>query len=473
MATAFLGFGAMFLLALMRVPIAFAMGIVGFVGLGFVLNFHAAMSSATLVIYETGFSYTLSVIPLFILMGNLVTRARMSDELYGAANAFIGHWRGGLAMSTILAGGGFSAICGSSLATTATMAKVAMPSMRRFGYSDTLASGSIAAGGTLGILIPPSIVMIIYGIMTETSVGALFAAGIVPGAIAILLYFAAVQVTTRLKPEDAPPGTRLSWRERHATVKGVGTFAVVVAALALVAGFSVVSPEIAGVIGIVATILFALVFRGVMTVVALFALVMGGIYGGVFTPTEAAAIGAGIALFFAAVRRALTWKLLVEVLADTIRMTTMLFFILIGALLFANFINFTSMPAELEELVLGLNVSPLAVYAVIALIYIGLGCVLESMSMIVLTVPVFFPLVQALGADPIWFGIVVVVVTEISLITPPVGMNIFVLNTVLPDVQLGTIFKGIVPFVAVDIVRLALLILVPVLSLFLPRALGY
>ncbi len=427
MQEALIGFAAMLVLALLRVPIAFAMGVVGVAALALMRGWPAAFAMAGTVAYETGFQYTLSVVPLFVLMGNFVTRAGMSRELYGAAYAFIGHRRGGLAMATVLACGGFAAICGSSLATAATMSKVAMPSMRRFGYSDALAAGSIAAGGTLGILIPPSVIMVIYGIMTETNIGKLFAAGILPGLLAVSCYLAAVRYTVWRDPKSAPPGERSSWKTRLSAL------------------------------------------REIWAIVVLFALVMGGIYGGVFTPTEAAGIGAAGAFGFALYRRALSWKGLLEVLIESARTTAMIFCILIGALMFANFVNFTTFPTDLKAVVSRYEIDPVLVVALICVIYVALGCVLESISMILLTVPVFYPLVAHLGFDLVWFGIIVVVVTEISLITPPVGLNVFVLRTLLPDVSTRTVFRGVTPFIVADFVRLALLVAFPAVSLFLPR----
>ena len=377
------GFAAFLILAFLRVPMAFAMGIVGFVGVGYMLNFNVAASSIAQVTYETGMSYTLSVIPLFILMGNFVVRAKLSDELYHAAYCFLGHLRGGLAMSTVIACAGFGAICGSSIATAATFTKVSYPSMRRYGYSDALAAGSIAAGGTLGILIPPSVIMVIYGIMTETSIGKLFIAGIVPGLIATVLLCLAVVWITRRDPAAGPPAEPSSWAERSAALKYV------------------------------------------WPVIMLFVLVIGGIYVGAFTATEGAGIGAGGAFLFALSRRALTWRVLFEVLVESARTTSMLFMILIGALLFASFVNYTTMPGDLKAFVSLFNATPWLVIVAICAIYVILGTAMEELSMILLTVPLFFPVVTSLGYDPIWFGIIVVIVVQIGLISPPVGMNIF------------------------------------------------
>jgi len=418
-------FGAMLALCFLRLPIAFSMGIVGFAGFALKTSTPAALAMVTAVTYETGLSYALSIVPLFVLMGNLVTRAGLSRELYDASHAFLGHRRGGLAMATIVACGGFSAVCGSSVATAATMAKVAVPPMKRFGYSDALASGSVAAGGTLGILIPPSVVMVIYGILTQQNIGKLFIAGVLPGLLAVSCYIAAVMVTVRLDPKAGPRGERMPMLERLRALKRV------------------------------------------WAVLTLFGVVLGGIYGGVFTPTEAAGIGAAGALVFAVVRLGWSLPMLREVFVESAATTGMMFTILIGALVFANFVNMTTMPAELIALTDRWAASPLVAIAVICLIYIALGCVLESMSMVLLTVPIFMPLVQHLGFDLIWFGIIVVVVTEISLITPPVGLNVFVLRSTLPDIPTGTVFRGVLPFVAADFVRLTLLVLFPAITLVL------
>jgi tripartite ATP-independent transporter DctM subunit len=428
MTEALVGLGLMMVLALLRIPIAIAMGVVGFLGVAYLRdwNFAPAMAMVETKIYETGRNYTLSVIPLFILMGNFVSRAGMSKELFRAAFTFVGHLRGGLAMATVVACAGFSSICGSSIATAATMAKVAYPSMKDLGYSDRLSTGSIAAGGTLGILLPPSTLMVIYGVMTETNIGKMFAAGILPGILATVLLCLAVQWTVWRDPDSGPRGERSSWRERLRALEGV------------------------------------------WAVVLLFIVVMGGIYGGIFTTTEAAGIGAFGAFCIALARRALSWRTLLDALVESGRTTAMLFVILTGALMFAEFVNYTTMPDDLKRLVTTLNLSPIMVIAAICAIYVILGTAMEELSMILLTVPVFFPLVIHLGFDPIWFGILVVVVVEIGLISPPVGMNLFVLNALLPQVPTTTLFRGVLPFVVADVVRLGILIAFPVISLWLP-----
>ncbi len=426
---AMLGFGGMFLLMLLRVPIAFSMALVGLVGLGLMRSWEASFSSTASEVLDVA-KYTLSVVPLFVLMGNFVTRAGMSRELYEAAYAFLGHRRAGLSMSTILACAGFGAICGSSIATTATMARVSMPEMRRFNYEPSFAAGSICAGGTLGILIPPSVILVIYWIMTEQSIGALFAAGIVPGLIATLFYVVAALLIAARHPHYGPPGERSDWPRRWRAL------------------------------------------RSVWGVLALFALVMGGMYGGVFTPTEAAGVGATGGFLFALIRGRLSWQALLDTLVESARTTAMLFTIVIGAGVFANFLNFTSMPQDLLDFVTSFNVQPLVVIVVICLIYVILGTAMETLSMILLTVPIFFPLVQHLGFDPIWFGVLIVCVAEISMITPPVGMNIFVLSSVVPDVRTTDIWRGVLPFVGADVLRMLVLIAFPALTLWLPQTLG-
>ena len=424
-----IGLAAMMALAFLRVPISYAMGIVGIVGYACMRdwNWWVAFATAQTKVYETGRNYTLSVVPLFILMGNLVTRAGMSQELFRAAYAFIGHLRGGLAMATVWASAGFGGICGSSIATAATMAKVAYPSMKRFGYHDQLAAGTVAGAGTLGIMIPPSTIMIIYGVFTETNIGQLFAAGVLPGILGAILLCGAIVYTTWRHPEWGPPGRRSSWGERLAAL------------------------------------------RDVWAVAALFLFVMGGIYGGLFTATEGAGMGAMGALLFALARRALTWRTLYDALLESARTTSMLFLILIGALMFAEFINITTMPADLKVLVGRLGLSPAMVVSMICAIYVVLGTAMEELSMVLLTMPVFFPVVVQLGFDPVWFGIIIVCVVEIGLISPPVGMNMFVLKTLLPHVPTGTVFRGVMPFMWADVVRLAILVAFPIISLWLPR----
>ena len=422
------GLTLMMALAFLRVPIAYAMGIVGAVGYAYMRdwNWTVAFAMTQTKLYETGRSYTLSVVPLFILMGSFVTRAGMARELFRAAYAFIGHLRGGLAMATIWASAGFGGICGSSIATAATMAKVAYPSMKRFHYSDRLAAGVVAGGGTLGIMIPPSTIMVIYGVFTETNIGRLFMAGILPGILGAILLCAAVAYMTWRDPASGPPGERSSWPERWRALKDV------------------------------------------WGVAALFLFVMGGIYGGFFTATEGAGMGAVGAMVFALSRRALTWRALYAALLESARTTAMLFMILIGALMFAEFVNITTMPGDLKAFISRFALHPIMVVAAICAIYVVLGTAMEELSMVLLTMPVFFPVIVHLGFDPVWFGIIIVCVVEIGLISPPVGMNMFVLKTLLPEVSTGTIFSGVMPFMWADVVRLAILVAFPAISLWLP-----
>lgn len=424
--TTFLCFATLFVLLFLGVPIGIGMALVGFVGFGLIVGFTPSLFMVAQVTFDTVLTYDLSVLPLFLIMGNLIAQSGLAKDLYDAAFAFVGHLRGGLAAATIVACGGFSAVCGSSLATAATMSRVAMPPMRRYGYADSLAAGSIAAGGTLGILIPPSVVLVLYGIITETNIGVLFMAGVLPGILGILLYVAAIFVATALRPELGPGAERTAWRER----------------------------------------LRALV--RVWGVALLFLLIMGGIYLGVFTPTEAAGVGATGALVFALLRRTMGFRDFVKAIAEAGRTSAMMFVVLIGALIFANLMNVARFPNELVDFVQSMHLSAYLALALILLIYIVLGAILESISMMLLTVPIFFPLVKDLGFDPVWFGIVVVVVIELSLITPPIGMNVFMLNATLPDVPVRRIFAGVTPFILADVVRLAILVAVPAVALALP-----
>ena len=429
-----LGLGAVLILVFLRMPIAIAMGLIGFVGYAEIRGFRASISMVGRLVIDTAQDYGLSVVPLFILMGLFVNKGGLSRELYQVSNAFLGHFRGGLAMATIVACAGFSAICGSSLATAATMSKVAMPQMRKYNYADSLSTASIAAGGTLGILIPPSVILVIYGLLTETSIGKLFIAGIIPGLLGVVLYLVAVRFTVMRNPATGPAGERTNWADRGRAV------------------------------------------RGVWAVLLLFFIVIGGLYGALniwplnltFSPTEAAGMGAAGAFLIALSRGKLNLSKTMQVLIETVQTAAALFAVLIGAWVFSNFVNIAGLPEALRALVSSAGLAPMVVMLMILGVYIVLGCVFESLSMLLLTVPIFFPLVTSLGFDPVWFGIIVVVVTEISLITPPVGLNVFVLKGVVGDVSTATIFKGVTPFWVVDIIRLAILVFIPWLVLFLP-----
>ena len=426
MTEALLGFVAVFVMAFLRVPLAVSMAIAGLVGMGLLRGWTPAFASTSQVIFETGFHYVLSVIPLFVLMGNLVARAGMARELFTAANAFVGHRKGGLAMASIIASGGFGSICGSSIATAATMTRVAYPEMKSHGYKDSLATGAIASGGTLGILIPPSTILVIYGIITETDIGKLFVAGILPGLVAITCLCLGVVYVTWRDPEAGPRAERFSWAQRLKAI------------------------------------------RGIWGVVVLFGLVIGGIYGGVFTATEGAGVGAAGAFFFALLRGSLTPKVLLGILVESTRTTAMLFTILIAAMIFTNFINFTTMPGDLRDFVLQFSPHPIMVVVMMMGIYLLLGMVMEELAIVLLTIPVFFPVITGLGFDPVWFGILIVTIVEIGMISPPVGLNLFVINSLLPNVKLGTIYRGVWPFVMADVVRLGILIAFPAIALWLP-----
>lgn len=422
-------FSALSVLLMLGVPVGFAMAMVGAAGIATVLGPMPALALLGQIPVSNTMSYELSVVPMFILMGTFIARSGIADDLYAACNSFVGHRRGGLAIATILACGGFAAVCGSAIATAATFSKVSYPSMLRYGYHRGLASAAICAGGTLGILIPPSVIMVIYGIMTGTDVAKLFIAGIVPGVLAIVLYAITVRILVQRDPAAGPAGARVPWGERLRLLSRVGP------------------------------------------VVALFALIMGGLYLGVFTATEAAGIGAFGAFIFSAMRRTLGWRDFLDCAAETARLSASLFLILIGALLFSNLMNFTGFPRALQEFVTGFGVEPYVVIAAICVLYVVLGTFFEELSMILLTVPIFFPIVTALGFDPIWFGIVIVMVVELGLISPPVGMNLFVVQSTL-GLPAGLLFRWIVPFVAADVLRLALIVAFPAIVLTLPRLMG-
>ena len=424
--TSLLGFAAILLLAFLRFPLALSMGLVGVIGFGELSGYRAAISNLGRLVMDLGQSYSLSVLPLFILMGLLVEKGGMAKQLYKAAYAFLGNKNGGLAMSTVVACGMFSAISGSSIATAATMSKVAMPEMRRYKYADSLATASIAAGGTLGILIPPSVILVIYGLLTEQSIGKLFMAGFIPGLIGILFYTMAVKFVVKKDPTLGPAGERTEWKGRLSALKDV------------------------------------------WTTLSLFVFVIGGIYIGLFSATEAAGMGAAGALLITFFKGALSRKILLEVGREASLLAAKLFALLFGASMFSNFLNRAGLPDALMSVINSFQLSGISIIFFILFIYLLLGCVFESMSMILLTVPIFAPLVHQLGFDLIWFGILVVVVTEISLITPPIGLNVFVLKGVVKDVSVSTIFRGVTPFWVVDIIRLILLTLLPALSLFLP-----
>ena len=416
---------AVLVLAFLRVPLAFALLSVSLGGIGVVMGWDVARSLVPMTISEAVFSYELAVVPMFILMGNILARTGISDDLFRAANAFLGPVRGGLALSTMVTCAGFSAVCGSSLATAATMSKVAYPSMKRYGYSDALASATIAAGGTLGILIPPSIILMIYGILTQTNIGHLFVAGVVPGLLGLLMYLLVIYAVARISPQDAPRGERTTMAEKLHALRGVWPFTL------------------------------------------LFVLIIGGLYGKLFTATEAAGMGAGLALILSMVQRRMSWQDFRHIFIETATTSVMLYSVLFGALLFAKLISFSGLGEGILELFNQAGLGPWGTIVAILVVFLVLGCVMDSLAIILICVPLFVPILLAHGFDLVWFGIIVVVVTEIALITPPIGMNVFVLKATLPHVRLGAIFRGLTPFIAIDLLRLALLVIFPSISLAL------
>ncbi len=425
-----LAFVAMLVLLVAGVPIGFAMGVAGLSGSAMIIGVQPALRLLGRTAFETAITNSLSIIPLFVLMGIFASNSGLSRELYRAFNTWLGHRRGGLALATIGGCGAFAAICGSSIATAATMSQVAMPEMRRYNYDDRLATGSIAAGGTIGILIPPSVILALYGILTETNIGDLFLAGIIPGIITVLGFMATIAVLTRFYPELGPRGWRSSTAEK------------------------------------------LMAFKDVWGVAALFTLVIGGIYLGVFTPTEAAGIGAVGAFVLALLRGRMTLRLLAASLVETVQITAMLFTILIGAIALNNLLVLSNIAAGLSSWVTGLALPAAVVMAIILLIYILLGALLDALAMVLLTVPIFFPIVLNLGFDPIWFGVMVVMVAELGLISPPIGMNVFIIKGMVSDVPLVKIYAGVLPFCIAQVILIALMFALPDIVTWLPRTAG-
>ncbi len=408
-----------------RMQIGISMGLVGFLGFGIIVGWQPALGLLRNVPYTTFASNDLSVIPLFILMGSFAFDSGMSEDLYRTVHKLLGHLRGGLAMATVAACACFAAISGSSLATAATLGKVAMPEMKKYNYDTALATGSIAAGGSIGILIPPSVILIIYGIITEQSIGKLFLAGFIPGILEAVFYILTIMIITSRRPELGPPGPRTTLNEK----------------------------------------LFSLLKT--WEVMVLFLVVIGGIYLGVFTPTEAAGVGAFGTFLFSIMRRKMNWETLKSSLLSTANTTGMLFLIVLGAMILGYFFSVSRLPFELASWVGGWPVNRYVVLLMILGVVGLLGCIMDSMAIVLLTVPVFYPMVLNLGFDPIWFGILVVRVTEMGLITPPVGLNVYIIQGITGE-PMGTIFKGVVPFIVADVFEIMLLIAVPQISLFLP-----
>jgi C4-dicarboxylate transporter DctM subunit len=425
-AVAIIGFLVLFALMLMRVPVGMALGLVGVSGFAYLVNGEAALKIVGHTSMRTVTDYTFGVIPMFLLMGAFVTNSGMSRELFRAANGFLGHRRGGLGVATIAACAGFAAISGSSVATAATFSTVAYPEMRHYGYPQSFAAGVIAAGGTLGAMLPPSTVLAVYGIITEQDIGKLFIAGILPGILAASMYMMTVAVIVWARPKYLPAGPRADWRER---VEGL---------------------------------------RDIWATLLLFCFVIGGLYGGLFTPTEAGGMGAGGAFLIGVLRGRLSRADLRRSLLQATRTAAAVFTVLIGALLFGYFLAITQTPQKVTAFLTGLGLGRYGVLALIMLMYLVLGCLMDALAMVILTVPIIFPVIKELGFDPIWFGVIIVMTVELGLIHPPVGMIVFVIKSVIQELNFSTIFAGVLPFIVTDLVRLVILIAFPIIALWLP-----
>jgi C4-dicarboxylate transporter, DctM subunit len=429
-AVAILGFVALFVLMLLRVPVGMAMGLVGISGFSYLVGGAPALKLVGQTSMRTVTDYTFGVIPMFLLMGAFVTSSGMSRELFRTANNFVGHLRGGLGIATVAACGGFAAICGSSVATAATFSTVAYPEMRRYGYPQSFATGVIAAGGTLGAMLPPSTVLAVYGIITEQDIGKLFIAGIIPGLLAICMYMITIAIIGWAKPGFLPAGKSTPWNDRLAGLKDI------------------------------------------WAPILLFIFVIGGLYGlpflPRFTPTEAGGVGASGAFLIGVLSGRLNKDGILTSLLQATRTAAAVFTVLIGALLFGYFLTITQTPQKVTAFLTALGLGKYGVLALIMLMYLLLGCLMDAMAMIILTIPIIFPVIIHLGFDPIWFGVIIVMTVELGLIHPPVGMNVFVIKSVVKDVSFTTIFKGVIPFIITDLIRLVILIAFPILALWLP-----
>jgi len=417
----------LFVLLAASVPVAFAMAIIGFAGFALVVSPSAAMSMITLDLYDTFSSYSLTVIPLFVLMGQVAFHAGISRRLFNAAYHWLGALPGGLAMSTVGACTAFGAICGSGPATAATMASVALPEMKRYKYSMELGCGAVAAGGSLGMLIPPSVVFIVYAIMTEQSVGKLFIAGIAPGLLIALLFCLTIYLNCKLRPHLGPAAQRFTWAAKFGSLTGV------------------------------------------LETLILFAVVIGGMFQGFFTPTEAAAVGAAGTMIIALVKGQLRWKVLVRSLQETVRTSCMVMIIVTGAVIFGHFLAVTQIPVKLASTLAGLPLPGWSIMGLVILFYLLAGCFVDALGLILLTIPIFYPVVMQLGYDPIWFGVIIVVVTQMGVISPPVGVCVYVVSGIERDVSLQTIFRGALPFLLALILAAIILIAFPQICLFLPE----
>ncbi len=421
-----IGIIVLVILLFSNMPVGFVMGFLGFVGFSYVRGLAPGLSLLARDVFEVFSSYGLTVIPLFVFMGQIAFHSGISRRLYDSAYVFLGSRKGGLAMATVGACAGFSAISGSTNATAATMATVTLPEMKRYNYDMSLATGTVAAAGSLGILIPPSVIFIVYGILTEQSIGKLFAAGILPGILLSFLFLMTIYLRVLKNPALAPPGPKTSLKEKIRS------------------------------------------FAGVLETLVIFALVMGGIFFGIFTPTEAAAAGAFLTLLLAIIRKQLSWEGFVKSLADTTRISCMVMVIVTGAVIFGHFMAVTRVPFQLADWVTTLPLPKSAIMGVIIMVYLFGGCFMDALAMIMLTIPIFFPVSQALGYDPIWFGVVIVLITEMGVITPPVGVNVYVVYGVAKDVPLEAIFRGVLPMLAALLICNLILLIFPQIALFLP-----
>ncbi|MDP2643518.1 MAG: TRAP transporter large permease subunit [Desulfobacterales bacterium] len=425
------GIGLLLFLFLLRMPVAFAMAFVGFFGFAYLTGPGPALSLLSQDIFETFSSYPLSVIPMFILMGSFAYASGISRRLFSTTYTWLGSFTGGLTIATVVACAGFAAICGSTAATAATMGKIVLPEMKKYNYDNKLATGTVASAGTLGILIPPSTVLIVYGILVEESIGKLFVAGIIPGAMLCLFFVLTVAVLCFRNPSLGPPGPKTSWA---AKIKSLG---------------------------------------GIIEAAVLFFLAIGGLFFGWFSPTQAGAIGAGGALLIGMIRRKLTWDIFMEAGKDGLLTGCMVLFIIAGAVIFGHFLAISTIPFLLADWVGNLPIHKTAIMAIIILIYFFGGFFMDSMALIVVTVPIFFPIVRKLGFDPIWFGVILVLVAEMGVITPPVGVNVFVIKGIAPEIPLQTIFRGIFPFLIALIVLTIFVVIFPQIATFLPGLVSY
>ena len=426
-----LGLVMLFVLIALHVPIGVSMGLTGFVTIGYLIGFGPAVGLFGAEGREVVSSEGLAVVAIFILMGAFANLSGLAQDLYRLAYAFFGHMRGGLAIATVGACGGFGSVSGSSVATTATMTRIALPEMAERGYATTLSAGSIAAGGTLGMLIPPSIVMIIYGILTEQFIIALFAAALIPGVLSVLIYFVAIRIIVMVNPAAGPAGPRVPWSERLQVLKG--TWGVVTLAV----------------------------------------IVSGGLYTGIFTPSESAAVGVSVAFMFAVMRGKVNWQSFFETLLEAAATTGMIYVIIIGAHIFSFFMTLSGLPEFIVGTIEGSGLSKYMILMLLFVMFIILGSIFDTIAAMVITLPFVFPLIISLGFDPIWWGVIMVIVMEIGMITPPIGMNVFIMHGMAKHIPLRTIFKGIAPFVAADFVRLGIVTAFPALALWLPEVWGY